>query len=59
MGCTCVEVENYKVVKEIGKNKTDISKSYLLRSITNDNEYIYKSITTMKKPKIFSIFLFC
>ena len=47
MGCTCVEVENYKVVKEIGKNKTDISKSYLLRSITNDNEYIYKSINVI------------
>ena len=44
MGCDCVEVENYKVVKEIGKNNTEIYKSYLLRSKTNVNEYVYKSV---------------
>ena len=44
MGCDCVEVENYKVVKEIGKNKTEIYKSYLLRSKTNVNEYVCKSV---------------
>jgi NIMA (never in mitosis gene a)-related kinase len=47
MGCECVEVENFKVVKEIGKNKTDIYKSYLLRSSTSDNEYVYKSVNVI------------
>jgi NIMA (never in mitosis gene a)-related kinase len=51
MGCECVEVENYKVVKEIGKNKTDIYRSYLLRSSTNDNEYVYKSVNVIALNK--------
>ena len=53
MGCSfdSVEIENYKVVKEISKNKTDICRSYLLRSPSNVNEYVYKSVNVVALNK--------
>jgi len=63
MGCDCdcfcrcdfepqsKEFEKYKVVKEIDKNGNDICRSYLLRSPTNVNEYVYKSINVVALNK--------
>ena len=53
MGCNfeSVEVENFKVVKEISKNKTDICRSYLLRSSSNVTEYVYKSVNVVALNK--------
>jgi NIMA (never in mitosis gene a)-related kinase len=53
MGCgfDSVEVENYKVVKEISKDKTDIYRSFLLRSPTNVSEYVYKSVNVIALNK--------
>ena len=57
MGCDCdfepqsIELEKYKVVKEIDKNVTDISRSYLLRSSTNANEYVCKSVNVVALNK--------
>ena len=54
MGCDIcdeIEVENYKVVKEIDKNQNDLTRSYLLRSPTNVNEYVYKSINVIALKK--------
>ena len=57
MGCDCdfepqsIELEKYKVVKEIDKNVTDIYRSYLLRSSTNANEYVCKSVNVVALNK--------
>ena len=63
MGCDCdrfcgcdfepqsKEFEKYKVVKEIDKNGNDICRSYLLRSPTNVNEYVYKSVNVVALNK--------
>ena len=53
MGCSfdSVEIENYKVVKEISRNKNDICRSYLLRSSDNVNEYVYKSVNVVALNK--------
>ena len=57
MGCDCdfepqcEEFEKYKVVKVIDKNGNDICRSYLLRSPTNVNEYVYKSVNVVALNK--------
>ena len=53
MGCDQIEVEDFKVVRQLDKKRTSIYRSFLLRSSNDDNEYVYKSvnITALKKKE--------